>query len=118
MTDEELEKENKLFKSLLHCTTRSCNNCGKVNCENFQRQRIDCCGLWVSSKDYISELESENEKLRGFKHIVQRMKDNGFDTMSVKEFLQEHRELKKENAELREKLSYWQAEYEKLFNEG
>ena len=47
----DLERENKLVKSLLYCTTKSCNNCGKVNCENFQRQRIDCCGLWVSYKD-------------------------------------------------------------------
>ena len=52
------EQEIKLLKELL-CTKRSCNNCGKVNCENFQRQRIDCCGLWVSYKDYITELENK-----------------------------------------------------------
>jgi hypothetical protein len=53
------EQENKLLKEFLYCTKRSCNNCGKVNCENFQRQRIDCCGLWVSYKDYITELENK-----------------------------------------------------------
>ena len=55
----DLEKENRTLKSLLFCTKRSCNNCGKVTCENFQRQRIDCCGLWVSYKDYITELENK-----------------------------------------------------------
>ena len=53
------EQEIKLLKELLYCTKRSCNNCGKVNCENFQRQRIDCCGLWVSYKDYITDLENK-----------------------------------------------------------
>ena len=53
------KQEIKLLKELLYCTKRSCNNCGKVNCENFQRQRIDCCGLWVSYKDYITELENK-----------------------------------------------------------
>ena len=56
--------ENELLKSLLYCTKRSCNNCGKVNCENFQRQRIDCCGNWVSYKDYIKELEVKNKELK------------------------------------------------------
>lgn len=54
--------ENELLKSLLYCTKRSCNNCGKVNCENFQRQRKDCCENWVSYKDYIKELEAEKDK--------------------------------------------------------
>ena len=58
------EQENKLLKELLYCTKRSCNNCGKVNCENFQRQRVDCCGLWVSYKDYIKQLEKENVDLK------------------------------------------------------
>ena len=57
----DLERENRTIKSLLYCTVRSCNNCGKVNCENFQRQRIDCCGHWVSYKDYIKELEADND---------------------------------------------------------
>ncbi len=53
------EQEIKLLKELLYCTKRSCNNCGKVNCENFQRQRKDCCGLWVSYKDYIKQQEEQ-----------------------------------------------------------
>ena len=57
-------EENELLKSLLYCTKRSCNNCGKVNCENFQRQRIDCCGHWVSYKDYIKQLEAQIEKMK------------------------------------------------------
>jgi hypothetical protein len=56
--------ENELLKSLLYCTKRSCNNCGKVNCENFQRQRKDCCGNWVSYKDYIKKLEAQIEKMK------------------------------------------------------
>jgi hypothetical protein len=56
--------ENELLKSLLYCTKRSCNNCGKVNCENFQRQRIDCCGNWVSYKDYIKKLEAQIEEMK------------------------------------------------------
>ena len=55
--------ENELLKSLLYCTKRSCNNCGKVNCENFQRQRKDCCENWVSYKDYIKELEQKNHAM-------------------------------------------------------
>ena len=55
--------ENELLKSMLYCTKRSCNNCGKVNCENFQRQRKDCCENWVSYKDYIKELEAQIEKM-------------------------------------------------------
>ena len=55
--------ENELLKSLLYCTKRSCNNCGKVTCENFQRQRKDCCENWVSYKDYIKELEQKNHAM-------------------------------------------------------
>ena len=58
------ENDCKLLKSLLYCTVKSCNNCGKVNCENFQRQRIDYCSLWVSYKDYIAKLEKENAVLK------------------------------------------------------
>ena len=56
--------ENELLKSLIYCTKKSCNNCGKVNCENFQRQRKDCCENWVSYKDYIKQLEAQIEKLK------------------------------------------------------
>jgi len=68
----ELERENKLIKSFLYCTERSCNNCGKVNCENFQRQRVDCCGLWVSFKDY---LKKRDEQLTGAKEIINAFLD-------------------------------------------
>lgn len=56
--------ENELLKSLLYYTKRSCNNCGKITCENFQRQRKDCCENWVSYKDYIKELEAQIEKMK------------------------------------------------------
>ena len=56
-------EESQYIKSLLYCTTKSCNNCGNVNCENFQRQRKDCCDLWISYKDYIKQLESQIEQL-------------------------------------------------------
>ena len=56
--------ENELLKSLLYCKKRSCNNCGKVNCENFQRQRKDCCGNWVSYIDYIKKLEAQIEEMK------------------------------------------------------
>ena len=49
---------------MLYCTKRSCNNCGIVTCENFQRQRKDCCENWVSYKDYIKELEAQIEKMK------------------------------------------------------
>ena len=71
----DLERENRTIKSLLYCTKRSCNNCGKVNCENFQRQRIDCCGLWVSYKDYIAELENKSRLLG--ERCNQLLKDKG-----------------------------------------
>jgi predicted RNase H-like nuclease (RuvC/YqgF family) len=51
------EQEIKYLKQLIYCTEKSCNNCGKVECENFQRQRKDCCELWVSFKDYILDLK-------------------------------------------------------------
>lgn len=45
----ELEKESKLVKSLLYCTKRTCDNCGFVKCENFQRQRKSVpCDLYIS----------------------------------------------------------------------
>ena len=56
--------ENELLKSMLYCTKRSCNNCGKITCENFQRQRKDCCENWVSYKDYIKQLEAQIEKMK------------------------------------------------------
>lgn len=60
----EIEQENNLLKSFLYCTEKSCNNCGYVNCENFQRQRKNCCERWISFKDYIAELEKQIEKMK------------------------------------------------------
>ena len=62
MDKEKLEQENKLLKSFLYCTEKSCNNCGYVNCENFQRQRKNCCERWISFKDYIAELEQKKNE--------------------------------------------------------
>ena len=70
MPNEELEQENKLLKSFLYCTEKSCNNCGYVNCENFQRQRKNCCERWISFKDYIVELEKENAELKRIVKMV------------------------------------------------
>ena len=60
----DLERKNRTLKSLLYCTTKSCNNCGKVNCENFQRQRKNYCEKWVSYKNYIMKLEQQIEKMK------------------------------------------------------
>ncbi len=96
----DLEGENKLIKSFLYCTERSCNNCGKVNCENFQRQRIDCCGLWVSFKDYISKLETENAEL------VQEKYNLEYKIENLENKIEHHQEVidvfKKELAEAKE----------------
>ena len=67
--------ENELLKSLLYCTKRSCNNCGKVTCENFQRQRKDCCENWVSYKDYITELKQQIEKMKKYGKLLQDICD-------------------------------------------
>lgn len=54
----------------------------------------------------MTELEKENEKLRGYEHIVQCLKEEGFDTFaSVKDYINEHQRLIKENAELKEKVN-------------
>jgi hypothetical protein len=86
-----------------------------VNCENFQRQRIDCCGLWVSYKDYITdlenkiadikancdlaiegrevkikELENENKKLESDFRICEKNADTYYDQLSkAKEIIKE-----------------------------
>jgi len=62
---KELEKENELAKSLLYCTKRTCDNCGFVNCENFQRQRkSEPCAMYISYRDRIKNLAHENDVLR------------------------------------------------------
>lgn len=88
----DLERENRTLKSLLYCTKRSCNNCGKVNCENFQRQRIDCCGLWVSYKDYITELEKKIADIKANCDLAIEGRD-----VKIKELEQENTELKEKN---------------------
>lgn len=60
----ELEKENSLVKSLLYCSKKSCDNCGFVTCENFQRQRkSEPCALYISYQDRIKNLAHENDVL-------------------------------------------------------
>ena len=61
----ELEKENALVKSLLYGTQRTCDNCGFVNCENFQRQRkSEPCSLYIPYQVRIKNLENESDVLR------------------------------------------------------
>ena len=86
------EQEIKLLKELLYCTKRSCNNCGKVNCENFQRQRIDCCGLWVSYKDYITELENKITDIKANCDLAIEGRD-----IKIMELEKENAELKADN---------------------
>ena len=106
----DLERENRTLKSILYCTKRSCNNCGKVNCENFQRQRIDCCGLWVSYKDYITELENKIADIKANcdlaiegrdVKIKELEKENARLTTNEKSLLAERKIIVKENAELK-----------------
>ena len=52
-----LEPKNKLLKSLLWQNVRSCDNCGFVKCENYQRQRKDCCERHQTYKERIMKLE-------------------------------------------------------------
>ena len=52
--------ENEILKSLLYCTKRSCNNCGKVNCENYQRQRKDCLQV---QEPYFGQLPSKTRRV-------------------------------------------------------
>lgn len=62
---ERLEKENALVKSLLYCTKRTCDNCGFVNCENFQRQRkSEPCSLYIPYQVRIKNLAHESDVLR------------------------------------------------------
>ena len=36
----------------------TCNNCGNINCENYQRQRKkEPCDLWISYKDKFSKAD-------------------------------------------------------------
>jgi hypothetical protein len=62
---EVVGKENAFTKSLLYCTKRTCDNCGFVDCENFQRQRkSEPCALYISYQDRIRNLVQENAELK------------------------------------------------------
>lgn len=51
----------------------------------------------------IAELEGENEKLKGYKNIVDTIKAEGFETFcEVRMFLQHHKEIEEENKRLKE----------------
>lgn len=53
-----LTKENAELKARLFCTKETCDNCGFVKCENFQRQRkSEPCSVYISYKDRITKLK-------------------------------------------------------------
>lgn len=53
-----LTKENAELKARLFCTKESCDNCGFVKCENFQRHRkSEPCSVYISYKDRIIKLK-------------------------------------------------------------
>lgn len=103
------EQEIKLLKELLYCTKRSCNNCGKVNCENFQRQRIDCCGLWVSYKDYIKQQEEKIADLKANFDYVLEGKD-----LEIKELGERCNQLLKDKGDLTDKVQELEQQIEKM----
>ena len=86
------EQEIKLLKELLYCTKRSCNNCGKVNCENFQRQRKSVsCELYVSYQDRIKQLEKQIEKMKKDLTEVKNNYDKSEDKTPISAFKAEYR---------------------------
>lgn len=51
-------RENAELKARLFCTKETCDNCGFVKCENFQRQRkSEPCSVYISYKDRITKLK-------------------------------------------------------------
>ena len=55
MTNEE---ESKYLKAVLYGTKRTCDNCGFIDCENFQRQRRTVpCERHKTFQERITELE-------------------------------------------------------------
>jgi len=40
---------------------KSCLNCGFVNCGNYKKTRVDCCGRYISQEKRISTLETMEE---------------------------------------------------------
>lgn len=52
------EKETEELKAQLRGAKSTCNNCGNVDCENYQRQRKSVpCELWISYRDKITMSE-------------------------------------------------------------
>jgi hypothetical protein len=59
-----LEKENRILEETLNCSKETCDNCGNIHCENFQRQRkSEPCPMHISYKARIKNLEHENDVL-------------------------------------------------------
>lgn len=57
-----VEQENEHLKNLLYGVIRTCDNCGYVDCENFQRQRRSIpCINHKTFQERILEL-AEGEK--------------------------------------------------------
>lgn len=56
----DLEKENAELKAVLYCSRETCDNCGFIDCENFQRQRKSVpCSQYISYKDRLKRLDKE-----------------------------------------------------------
>lgn len=59
-----LLEENRILKETLNCSKETCDNCGIITCENFQRQRkSEPCPMYISYKARIKNLEHENDVL-------------------------------------------------------
>lgn len=68
-----LTKENAELKARLFCTKETCDNCGFVKCENFQRQRkSEPCSVYISYKDRITKLKLQLIKA---KNIIQKFSE-------------------------------------------
>lgn len=70
-----LTKENAELKARLFCTKETCDNCGFVKCENFQRQRkSEPCSVYISYKDRITKLKLQ---LTNAKEIIKGLLELG-----------------------------------------
>lgn len=70
-----LTKENAELKARLFCTKETCDNCGFVKCENFQRQRkSEPCSVYISYKDRIIKLKLQ---LTNAKEIIKGLLELG-----------------------------------------
>lgn len=53
-----IEKEKSEAVAQLWGAKSTCNNCGNIDCENYQRQRkTEPCDLWISYKDKFSKAD-------------------------------------------------------------